>query len=545
MARAGESAGRSAGAPPRTVRAPPLVTQLAVPTAPFGMVQRPRLRSLVDECLAHPVTLVCAPAGSGKTALVADGVRDRAEAVAWVSLEPSDDDAGRLWEAVLASLALAGAVPPGSALAGLAPPVPDSRNAFMPLLVNALAELGGRVVLVLDDVHLVRSRECTAQLAFLLAHAPDTLRLVLVSRLDPAVPLHVLRVSGRLVEIRGSDLAFTPSETDALLRAHGLELDDELVRALHARTEGWAAGLRLAALSLQGHHDPAGFVADFAGDDRVVGDYLLAEVLQRQPPRRRAFLLRTSLVERVCGDLADALTGEGHGADTLAELERTNGFVLAVDGTREWFRYHRLFGRLLRTRAERELAGELPELHGRAARWYAARGAGAEALQHAVAATEWDLALQVVADHWFDLYVRGDGPAIRALADELPPERLAADAEVSAALACAALEVGEMAAAERHCAHAREAAPRLPERLRGRYLETMALAQLARTGQAGDFEAALEAADALLAEAAAHPRPARDTAREAVVHRMLGQTALWSHQLQRARQELDRAVALA
>src|SRR3954452_5274167 len=237
MPRAGESVGRGAdGGHPPALRAPPLVTQLAVPTAPFGMVPRPRLRSRLDEGLAQPVTLVCAPAGSGKTALVADGVRGREEAVAWVSLEPSDDDAGRLWEAVLAALALAGAVPPGSALAGLAPPVPESRGAFMPLLVNALAELPDRVVLVLDDVHLLRSRECTAQLAFLLAHAPDTLRLVLISRLDPALPLHVLRVSGRLVELRGSDLAFTPAETAELLRAHRLELVDELVRALHART---------------------------------------------------------------------------------------------------------------------------------------------------------------------------------------------------------------------------------------------------------------------------------------------------------------------
>src|SRR4051794_5200466 len=215
MPRAGESAGRRAGAHrPPALRAPPLVTQLAVPTAPVGMVDRPRLRSRLEEGLAQPVTLVCAPAGSGKTALVADGVRGRGDVVAWVSLEPSDDDAGRLWEAVLASLALAGAVPPGSALAGLAPPVPESRGAFMPLLVNALAELPDRVVLVLDDVHLLRSRECTAQLAFLLAHAPETLRLVLISRLDPAVPLHVLRVSGRLVGLRGSGPPFTPRGAD-------------------------------------------------------------------------------------------------------------------------------------------------------------------------------------------------------------------------------------------------------------------------------------------------------------------------------------------
>src|SRR4051794_18822454 len=403
-------------------RAPALVTQFAVPALPFGMVERPRLGEVVQRGLQEPVTLVCAPAGSGKTALVATEVRKTDRPVAWITLEPSDDDPGRLWEAVLTALALAGAAPSDSALAALAAPLRDSRDTFMPLLVNALAELPQQAVLVLDDVHVLRNRECHAQLAFLVLHAPDTLRLVMTARSDPSLPLHVLRVRGRLVEIRATDLAFTLEESDELLRAHGLELGEELVGALHARTEGWGAGLRLAALSLQGREDPERFVAEFAGDDRVVGDYLLAEVLDRQPPRLRSFLLRTSLVDRVCGALADALTGDSHGADTLATLERTNGFVLGVDGHREWFRYHRLFAKLLRTRAERELRDELTPLHARAARWYAECGAPVDALKHAVAAQEWDLAVEVVAEHWFDLYVRGDAPAVRRLAAQLPVE---------------------------------------------------------------------------------------------------------------------------
>src|SRR6201991_3935638 len=383
-------------------RAPALVTQFAVPPLPFGMVERPRLQL----GLAEPVTLVCAPAGSGKTALVTAEVQRTEPPVAWVTLEPTDDEPGNLWDAVLTALELAGAVPEDSALAALAPPLRESRDSFMPLLVNALAALPRRVVLVLDGVHVLRSRECAGQLSFLLLHAPDTLRLVLTARSDPALPLHVLRVRSRLREVRAADLAFTVEETAALLQAHGLDLSDELVCALQTRTEGWGAGLRLAALSLQGREDPERFVAEFAGDDRVVGDYLLAEVLDRQPQRVRAFLLRTSLVDRVCGSLADALTGGSHGADMLATLERTNGFVLGVDGHREWFRYHRLFAKLLHTRAERELAGELRDLHARAARWYAEHGACVEAIEHAVAAEEWDLALEVVAQHWFDLYVR-------------------------------------------------------------------------------------------------------------------------------------------
>ena len=422
-------------------RPPPLVTQFAVPAPPFGMVERPRLREQMKRGLAEPVTLVCAPAGSGKTSLVADGVASE-QRVAWIALEAADDDPGQLWDAVLAALDLAGAVPPESALAALAAPVRESRDAFMPLLVNALAALPERVVLVLDDVHVLRSRECMAQLSFLLLHTPDTLRLVLTARADPALPLHVLRVRGRLVEIRGADLAFTEDEAGALLAAHGLSLSPDLVRALHARTEGWGAGLRLAALSLQGREDPERFVAEFAGDDRVVADYLLAEVLDRQPARRRAFLLRTSLVERISGELADALTGDGNGADTLAVLERTNGFVIGVDGHGEWYRYHRLFARLLRMRAERELVSELPGLHARAARWYAQQGAGLEALRHAVAAGEWDLAVEIIAEHWFELYVRGDAGAIRGLVVSLPADRLTSDAELAAVLACTALDVG-------------------------------------------------------------------------------------------------------
>src|SRR3954452_15000900 len=260
---------------------PPLVTQFTPPPPPFGFVERPRLRGRLERGLDEPVTLVCGPAGSGKTTLLASALRDTA---AWASLEPGDDEPGRFWEAVLTALRAAGAVPEDSALDALAPPVHDSRTAFVPLLVNALAELPEPVVLVLDELQVVRSRECLAQLGLLVLHAPSTLRLVLSARADPALPLHVLRVRGRLVEIPAADLALDEGEAAELMVAHGLELPDRLVRALCARTEGWGAGLRLAALSLQGRADPERVISRFAGDDRAVGDYLLAEVLDRQSP---------------------------------------------------------------------------------------------------------------------------------------------------------------------------------------------------------------------------------------------------------------------
>jgi LuxR family maltose regulon positive regulatory protein len=525
--------------------APSLITQFAPPPPPFGLVERPRLVERLTRGLTEPVTLVCGPAGSGKTALLTSVLGpESGYRVAWVSLEPGDDDPSRLWEAVLASLRLAGTAPDGSALAALAPPVRDSRSRFMPLLVNALAELDERVILVHEDIHVLHARECVNDLSFLVMHAPAQLRLVLSARADPPLPLHVLRVRGRMTEIRAAELAFTECEAAALFDAHDLALRPALVHALCTRTEGWAAGLRLAALSLKDRDDPEQFVREFAGDDRVVGDYLLAEVLDRQSPRLRAFLLRTSLVDRISGELADALIGAGSAGDILADLERTNGFVIGIGSRREYYRYHRLFAELLRTRAQRELGSELKELHARAARWYAGKGMGSEALRHAVGARDWDLAVELVAEHWFDLFVHGHGDAIRGLTDSLPPDRLSSDAELAAALACTAFAVGHMGAGQEHLDQARAAERSLPNARRRRYLETLALARLYRSYLDGDFATALESADELLAEAAAHDGPP-DIARQALVRAQLGRTALWTHSLARARVELEESVSQA
>ena len=458
------------------------------------------------------MTLVCGPAGSGKTALLSSVLgRGSDQRVAWVSLEPGDDDPARFWDAVLTSLALAGAAPAGSALAALAPPVRDSRRAFMPLLVNALAELPEPVILVLDDVHIAA-----------LARMPGRSRLP-----RPARPGHAAararrarrpgaaaarparaRAAGR--DPRGGPRVHRAARRRRCSPRTASTSPPELVAALCARTEGWGAGLRLAALSLQGRDDPERFVEEFAGDDRVVGDYLLAEVLDRQPPRLRSFLLRTSIVDRVCGDLADALTTQGSSSDILAELERTNGFVLGVDSRREWYRYHRLFAKLLRTRAARELGDELPRLHARAARWYAARGMGSQALHHAVAAADWDLAVELVAEHWFDLFVRGQGDAIRSArrraAGRAPARRRRAG---RGARVRGVRGRRRARPAQLHLEHARAAEAGLPAERRRRYLETMALARLYRARLDGDFEAALEAADELLAEAAAARRLVR------------------------------------
>ena len=525
--------------------APLLITQVAMPAPPAGIVPRPRLAQLLRDGIDGFTTLVCAPAGSGKTSLLtAELGRDGLPRAAWVSLGVGDDEPGRFWGTVLAALRVAGVVPEGSALDALAPPVRESRRRFMPLLVNALAELDGPVVLVLDDLHVLRSRECLSQLAFLLLHAPPTVRLVLSTRADPALPLHLLRVRGQLVEIRVADLAFTEDEAAALLATHGVTLTRELVGTLCARTEGWGAGLRLAALSLKDREDPERFVEEFAGDDRAVGDYLLAEVLDRQPPRLRRFLLRTSIVDRICGDLADALTDEDAGADALATLELTNAFVIGLDSRREWYRYHRLFAKLLRMRARSELGDELAVLHRRAAHWYASHGEEEQALGHAVQAEDWDLATALAAQHWFDLFVRGQSDALRGLVDAIPVDRLERDAELAAAMACTALDAGDTASARRHLARAECAEGALPETRRRAYLETMALARLYLARREGDFGAALSAADTLLEEAANHGGWSHD-ARRALVHGKLGETALWAYRFDRARAELHEAIALS
>ena len=376
---------------------------------------------------------------------------------------------------------------------------------------------------MLDDVHLLRSRECLSDLGFLVLHAPDTLRLVLGARADPALPLHVLRVRGRLIEIRAADLAFTEAEAArAARRARARRSRPSWSRALCARTEGWGAGLRLAALSLQGRDDPERFVAEFAGDDRVVGDYLLAEVLDRQPPRLRAFLLRTSIVDRVCGELADALTGQGSSSGhRWPTLERTNGFVLGVDSRREWYRYHRLFAKLLRTRARRELgARAAAAARPRGALVRRARDGLGGAASTPSPRSEWDLAVELVAEHWFDALRPRPGrrdPRARRRAAGRPAARPTPSS--AAALACAALRGRRRRGRRGRTSRTRARPPsrRCPPRAAAAtWRRWRSRACTARAWRATSRPRS-SAADELLAEAAVHGGWS-DDARQALVH---------------------------
>jgi len=357
-----------------------------IPAARGGIVSRGALFGLLGR--AGRVTQVSAPAGSGKTVLLrawiaAAGLTDSA---AWVPVQREERDPRRFWISVLDALQRTVA---GSTLVRPLTAVPDLDGwAVVEGLLTDLEPLRERVWLVIDDAHELSSAEALRQLEVLLMRAPPELRFVLATRHDIRLGLHRLRLEGELTEIRAAGLRFTLDEARALFAASGVELPESALTSLHARTEGWAAGLRLAALSLAWHPDPERFAAEFSGSERTVAEYLLAEVLERQNEEVRRLLLRTSVLERVSGELADLLTGGSKGERILQDLEDAGAFVVYLDGRRSWFRYHRLFADLLQLELRRSEPGQLPALHVAAADWYAGHGYPAEAVRHAQTAHE-------------------------------------------------------------------------------------------------------------------------------------------------------------
>src|SRR5690349_872882 len=342
------------------------------------------------------VTVVSAPPGSGKTALLRSwvGAAGLAERAAWVAVERGERDPQRFW------LSVADAV--------------------------------------------------RRQLELLVMRAPDALRVVLASRHDVRLGLHRLRLEGELTELRAADLRFSLAEARELLAAAGVQLGEPVLGMLYERTEGWAAGLRLAALSLAGHDDQDRFAAEFSGSERTVAEYLLAEVLERQNEEVRRLLLRTSVLERVSGPLADTLTGGSGGERVLEDLEEANAFVVALDAARSWFRYHHLFADLLQRELRRTDPGEVTALHQVASGWFAGHGFTAEAVRHAQAARDWDLAGRLLADHWPGLYLGGQGATIHELLAGFSAEAPAADAGLAALAAADELAQGSLEEARRY-----------------------------------------------------------------------------------------------
>ena len=418
--------------------APLLATKLNPPPLRQASVTRPRLLARLAAGLRGRLTLIAAPAGFGKSTLLAQALAERRAAggggVGWVALDVGDNDPARFWSYVCAALERAGPGLGAPAMALLRAD-PTATAAATAELLNALAAAPSDVALVLDDYHTIGAPAVHEGVGFLLEHAPPQLHLMIASRVDPPLPLARLRARGELAEVRAADLRFTAEEALRFLgETMGLDLDAEAAAALEARTEGWAAGLQLAALSLQGQSDVRGFIAGFSGSHRHVVDYLAEEVLHRQPEHLRIFLLQTSVLDRLSGPLCDAVLGLAHGQAgddsysqlTLDRLERENLFLIPLDGERRWFRYHHLFADLLRLRLRHEHPALVAELHRRAAAWFEQHGAPAEAVEHALAAGDTDLLARLLVAHGAQLAARGESQTLQRWLDALPEERLLA-----------------------------------------------------------------------------------------------------------------------
>lgn len=436
-----------------------LATKLNVPGLRPDLVLRPRLAQRLDEGRERGLVLACAPAGYGKTVLLAQWARRGPHPVAWLSLDVGDNDPARFWRHVVAAL---DRVRPGisermSPLLG--PPPPPS---FEPLVTALINEVAGQpdadeaLLLVLDDYHVISSRLVHESLGFLLEHRPPGLHLALASRSDPPLALARLRARGQLTELRAAELRFRPEEAAALLQQvvaapGGARLDaplpDAVAAALAARTEGWAAGLQLVGLSLRGHHDVDGFVAAFTGSHRYVLDYLAEEVLERQPGLVREFLLETSVLERLSGELCDAVTGRPGSQALLEQAERAGLFVVPLDEVRGWWRYHHLFADLLRARLQQEQPGRVPELHRSAAAWYAERGLADDAISHAIAAGEMTWAARLIERYYDAIFQQGESTTIQRWISALPAELAQSSPRLLLAQAWMALVDGDMQAA--------------------------------------------------------------------------------------------------
>ncbi len=380
-----------------------LETKLFVPRPRRGLVTRPRLSERLQRITTSKLALVSAPAGFGKTTLLAEWVATQAAAptedarMAWLSLDARDNDPALFWPYLVAALQT---VAPGigdSALALLQQARPAPIEVVLTELLNDVDTLQNDVIFVLDDYHVIDGQEVQAAMAFLLDHLPSRLHLVIGSRADPALPLARLRARGELVEIRAAELRFTLDEAAAYLtESMGLVLTAPDVAALEGRTEGWIAALQLAALSMQGREDVASFIAGFAGDDRYIVDYLVDEVLDRQPAGVRDFLIQTSILDRLNGPLCDAVTGRDDGTAMLKTLDRANLFVVPLDDSRRWYRYHHLFADVLQTHLLAERAEAANDLHRRASQWYGRHAEPSAAIRHALAAGDVDRAADLI-----------------------------------------------------------------------------------------------------------------------------------------------------
>jgi LuxR family transcriptional regulator, maltose regulon positive regulatory protein len=511
------------------------------------LIQRGELLASLDGATTAKVTLISAPAGSGKTSLLrawADGA-GQPYRLAVVQVRRDQQDSQQFWLAVLSAIRQAsGTTGEGEQLAA----TPDfNEAAISERVLSELAAHHDRTFLVIDDLHELTSAEAFMQLTRLLEKLPQHVHAILATRRDLPLRLHKLRLAGELAEIRAADLSFTERETRQFLEASGIELSEAGVARLHQRTEGWAAGLRLAAMSLASSPDPERFVAEFSGSSRTVAEYLLAEMLECQPPGVQQLLLRTALLDRVNGELADLLTGHPGSERILLDLEDANAFVVSLDPARTWFRYHHLFADLLRLELRRRLPEELPVLHRLAAGWLSEHGLVADAIRHIQAAGDWSDAARLLADHSFGLTLDGQAQTIESLLRAFPPGAVTEGPDIPLARATIDIAQGRLDEAAAHLTVAETAITSTPPERKHRLEVAIAALKLSLARKRGQLAGVVEQVRFLASPITGQSDDdiALDSDLRAVALMNLGIVEAWSLANQDSERHLQEGASLA
>ena len=523
---------------------PILESKVTVPDVPGWAIQRPRITKLITRGTRWcPLTVVTGPPGAGKTMAATLWAAARPRAVAWLSLDEHDNQPSGFWSYVVAALRRSGVAVPHAWPAA----TPGGQHNFLLRLASVLAAQDPPATLILDDFHVLTEPLVLDGLNFVLRNAGAGLRLVACSRMDPLLPLHRYRLAGQLAEIRASDLAFSVAEAGLLMAQHGGTLSASALESLTRRTEGWAAGIRLAAMSVGSHPDPDQFVKELITDDSALTGYLAEEVLNTQPPEVRDVLLDTSILEQVSAELAGELAGDEHAAGILPALAAANAFVQPAGPG--WYRYHTLFAEVLRLKLRRESPGRIVLLHRRAARWYERNGLLTDAVRHAVQADDWPLAAGLVIDGLAigEIIEPRAGPSLAAEFASMPRSQAWADAGPNLVSAATALPAGRPGSCTAALDLAEGILGRLPDSQGAAGRLSAAVIRLAAALRTGDRDAAAVAAGAAeaLVSTVSSGKPGRHTAILARVLRGRGVVELWSGNLADAARILDSGVAAA